>query len=174
MGRNICAERAAAMAARGRGLTIVELLVCIVIIAMLLGLLAPSLAAARKAGQNTTCLAHLRDLSLTTVLYADAYKCLPVWDTVSAVPMLDLPRGAWWCAADQDRTKDGRDSSYGYLALLYMGPSPNLSRPESVQAWRALPAYEANPYLPLFRETFPWHGHRNMAFWNGTATRWED
>ncbi len=51
------------------GFTLVELLVCIAIIAMLVSLLLPALAKARQAGRNVQCLANLRGIGMATSNY---------------------------------------------------------------------------------------------------------
>lgn len=165
-----CAERAGGVRARGHGFTLIELLVCLAVIAVLIALIAPALSKARQRAQDATCLARLHGLSVCAVVYADAYKCLPIWDTVTAVTVFDAAPATWWCAADRGREIAKRDTSYAYLGLLYMGPNADITRPQTIQAWRALRAYEDNPYLPLARDMFPWHGYRNVAYWNGTAT----
>ncbi len=54
-----------------RGFTLIELLVVISIIALLLALLIPALEKARELARRAVCLGHLKDLSLSWIMYAD-------------------------------------------------------------------------------------------------------
>lgn len=54
--------------------TLIELLVVIAIIALLIGILLPSLGAARETGYTTVCGSNLRQLGISTALYADDHE----------------------------------------------------------------------------------------------------
>lgn len=54
--------------------TLIELLVVIAIIAILLGLLLPSLAAARSLSHRAVCLSNQRQIGIAMVVYADMFK----------------------------------------------------------------------------------------------------
>lgn len=56
---------------RARGFTLIELLVVIAIIALLMGILMPTLQRARKSARSVTCQASLRQRGLVMKLYAD-------------------------------------------------------------------------------------------------------
>lgn len=64
---------------RRRGLTIVELLVTIAIIAILVGMLSPALQMARESARRTSCANNLRQIALAMATYDDAQKQLPGW-----------------------------------------------------------------------------------------------
>ena len=64
------------------GFTLVELLVCISIIALLISLLMPALGSARKIARQTTCLNHIRQVGIYNTMYLDAAKdYLPAFAT---------------------------------------------------------------------------------------------
>jgi prepilin-type N-terminal cleavage/methylation domain-containing protein/prepilin-type processing-associated H-X9-DG protein len=54
--------------------TLIELLVVIAVIALLIGILVPSLAKARRAAMTARCLSNIRQLEMAQVLYANDYR----------------------------------------------------------------------------------------------------
>ncbi|MBN1362743.1 MAG: type II secretion system protein [Sedimentisphaerales bacterium] len=56
---------------RTKAFTLIELLVVIAIIAVLMGVLLPSLRAAKEHGQRAVCLNNLRQLTTAWIMYAD-------------------------------------------------------------------------------------------------------
>jgi len=71
LGWSNCAKH---RAGGGRGFTLIELLVVIAVIALLVGILLPSLASAREAARGTNCLSNFRQLAIGWALYADENK----------------------------------------------------------------------------------------------------
>ncbi len=59
---------------RRRGFTLVELLVVIGIIAVLVGILLPTLTRAREAANRTACLSNMRQLGTALLEYSNKYK----------------------------------------------------------------------------------------------------
>ena len=76
-----------------RAFTLIELLVVVSVIAVLLGILLPTLRSARETARNTQCLSNLRQIVLISRSYADEnrgfgpgigrpYRELPNWSVV--------------------------------------------------------------------------------------------
>jgi prepilin-type N-terminal cleavage/methylation domain-containing protein len=98
------------------GFTLIELLVVIAIIAILAGLLLPSLASAKEAGRRIACLNNMRQLGLSLRMYIDENDgCLPP----RGHPTPSDPNHPRWPARLQDSYKDLR-----VLLCPTDGPNP--------------------------------------------------
>ncbi len=80
---------------RDRGFTLVELLVVIGIIALLIGILLPSLNRARQAARQTICLTNLRQLGQAYSMYVANSKGHSVVYTLQTTAVMD-PDAAMW------------------------------------------------------------------------------
>jgi prepilin-type N-terminal cleavage/methylation domain-containing protein len=160
------------------GFTLPELLIVLLIISLMIGLLLPALSSARAAARQIRCASSLRQLYLTTRMYADSYRTLPVSAAHQVLSGLDLPAAAYRCKEDKSLRSafvDTKYSSYTYLAPVYMDPPPNgdLSKLKPLVGLRR---YENNPLLPLFWDREANHSKdRNVVYWNGVSQKrnWE-
>ncbi|MBS0190215.1 MAG: DUF1559 domain-containing protein [Phycisphaerales bacterium] len=76
MNRRIDAENANPIA-RPRAFTLIELLVVIAVIALLIGILLPSLASAREAGRAVICSSNMKSVGVAVMQYTSDYKYFP-------------------------------------------------------------------------------------------------
>jgi prepilin-type N-terminal cleavage/methylation domain-containing protein len=117
---------------RRRGFTLIELLVVIAVIAILLGILFPSLAKAKAGAKYTVCQANLKGVGNTFLAYLNQNNdVMPVAADMPSLGLNSDPRicdvlakdmggsGVLQCPSDAERTYfQTEGSSYQYNSLL--------------------------------------------------------
>lgn len=104
------------MRARRAGFTLVELLVVVAIIGLLVSLLLPALARARRQARNSVCLSNLRQMGIGLVQYSheNAEYVIPSYNMTGTNG--DTPLDGWGPILDRDRligaSHQGRDSVF--------------------------------------------------------------
>lgn len=97
---------------RREGFTLIELLVVIAIVALLVGILLPALAAARKSGKATVCMSTLRSVGQAFVLYANDHRELIVPSyNMTGVTGVGTPLDGWGPILDRDGYTQGAGES---------------------------------------------------------------
>ncbi len=90
-----------------KGFTLIELLVVIAIIAILLAILMPALSRVKEQGKRAACLANLKQLTLTWIMYADENddrivngEAYANGDGLAPTPTSGIHAGEQWWAGD--------------------------------------------------------------------------
>jgi prepilin-type N-terminal cleavage/methylation domain-containing protein/prepilin-type processing-associated H-X9-DG protein len=98
-----------------RAFTLIELLVVIGIIALLIAILIPSLAQARRTGRTVVCAANLRGSGQGLVLYNNDHKELvvPSYNMTGTTGGAGVPLDGWACILDRDGYMQSGSGSKG-------------------------------------------------------------
>jgi type II secretory pathway pseudopilin PulG len=156
---------------RGRtAFTLVELIICVGLIALLAALIMPAAARARATARNGACAVNLHQLQQLIVQYGAEYHDLPYYAAPwpdGRVTELDAPLKTWTCPADPlRRERPGTSiSAYSYTASMYMDSNQGAC----YRPWNAYRNYERGCGQPmmLFEDFVASHGWYNWISYDG-------
>lgn len=162
------------------GMTLMELLVSIAVIAIFMGMVLPAFARARQQARSVSCVNNLRQIGLAFEMYLlehDGYYPA-AQDPVSTSPYYWLwmgrgwrtclepyvPRGegatgVFWCPADPRAKKQYDATSYAYSMAFYHSPEQINTLNTSADTWdsaRALPPVPQRAASVLFPDKKYW------------------
>ncbi len=141
---------------KAKAFTLVELLVAIAIILVLVGILTPVLARAKRAAQQTVGVSNLHQLSQALIIYSDDHggpEWMPPFETaqrlVAKLPKCDPLDD--WSPACKDRDERPLLGSYGYAPAVIEG-APETYAECGLHSWAD--AYLRHPGYPLLASAF--------------------
>lgn len=101
-----------------RGFTLIELLVVVAIIALLVGILLPSMAAATRVSKAVACMSQMRQIGIATMMYTEEFRGYLPRSTHSAYAYHQSPWGYALCRYFNYSRGDYKASGGGWTQIF--------------------------------------------------------
>lgn len=176
-------------AAKSTGFTLIELLVVIGIIAILAGLLLPSLSRAKERAKSAMCLNNLKQMGLSLIMYADENEVYPP-GRQAGVTQWDLSLSSQLGRGSSGQTPEGRSRIFtcpsatkkALDSALNFSANPNICKEITESTGPASPRSIMRPSeIIVVADTIQYaaDGSSHAIFWgvsgsSGAFTYWND
>lgn len=146
---------------------LIELLVCVAIIALLVGIVLPGLMHAKGVAARVACAAQLHSIAIATASQAMSTDSMPVYRDNERVDSIGVDPKAWICPDDRGSLLAATDTSYAYFGIVGPFSGTDFSEPKSIRGDIALRRFEASPSSPLYKEASRAQRHAHIARFDG-------
>jgi len=179
---------------QGRGFTLIELLIVISIIGILVGLMLPALAWARKSAQRTACLSNLRQTAVGLTAYLGDHNdifpyVMPLSkgqsgsenDLLLALGEYFTSFDIFTCPSDDTGVAEELGSSYDYWPgwIMFAREFFRGESPEAVARTTSVFYRQQPGQWPVLADAEGWHRPldemgQNASFYDGSAAALSD
>lgn len=163
-----------------KAFTLIELLMTVIILAILIGLVTPTIGSTREKARRIICIKQMQDINTVLVAHGFASReviLCPGRIGTQHISVWDIHPDIFWCPSDKEKHETGR---YVYLPGTRMQFLTGLRyAPTEREAKKVYHLYDLGFITKTFHDSGPYHSgvlytRYNSMFWDGSYTEWVD